>query len=383
MKFYAGEHPASEANCPIIGGHSVSAPELKYGVAVTGKSLIEEIRYNSGARSGDLVILTKALGTGILNTAIKRGEISQDNYIRLTKSMVQLNDHAGALLKEYDVGGVTDVTGFSLMGHGMELAKASRVKLKIYASQLPILAGAIEAVEQGHITRGDKSNRTYTEGFTTIGRVNTMIQHICYDPQTSGGLLITVKPSDAQKLLSDLQNFYPQASLIGECRPLENDQKSNGILEQMIFSMNDMRKDGVILSNARSENEILQEADHLYSKKNGLTFEEVAPKGPPENMVSIDEYFSHPQTYDFVLDVRSSAEFAESHIPNAINFEILDNYQRREVGILYKNRGKQIATQKALDFANPKLKELKKITQSKKSILIYCWRGWRSVSLCF
>ena len=143
----------------------------------------------------------------------------------------------------------------------------------------------------------------------------------------------------------------------------------------MIFSMNDMRKDGVILSNARSENEILQEADHLYSKKNGLTFEEVAPKGPPENMVSIDEYFSHPQTYDFLLDVRSSAEFAESHIPNAINFEILDNYQRREVGILYKNRGKQIATQKALDFANPKLKELKKITQSKKSILIYCWRG--------
>ena len=219
-----GASKASEANCPIIGGHSVSAPELKYGVAVTGKSLIEEIRYNSGARSGDLVILTKALGTGILNTAIKRGEISQDNYIRLTQSMVQLNDHAGALLKEYDVGGVTDVTGFSLMGHGMELAKASRVKLKIYASQLPILAGAIEAVEQGHITRGDKSNRTYTEGFTTIGRVNTMIQHICYDPQTSGGLLITVKPSDAQKLLSDLQNFYPQASLIGECRPLENDQ---------------------------------------------------------------------------------------------------------------------------------------------------------------
>ena len=143
----------------------------------------------------------------------------------------------------------------------------------------------------------------------------------------------------------------------------------------MIFSLDDMRKDGVILSNARSEEEILNEADHLYSEKSGLKFEEVAPKGPPESMVSIDEYFSHPQTYDFVLDVRSSAEFAESHIPSAINFEILDNYQRREVGILYKNRGKQIATQKALDFATPKLQELEKITQSKKSIIIYCWRG--------
>ena len=219
-----GASKAGEANCPIIGGHSVSAPELKYGVAVTGKALMNQIRYNSGARPGDLVILTKALGTGILNTAIKRGELSEDNYSRLTESMVRLNDDAGALLEEYDVGGVTDVTGFSLMGHGMELAKASKIKLKFYASQLPILSGALEAAEQGHITRGDTSNRKYTEGFTEIGRVHDTIQQVCYDPQTSGGLLITVKPSDAQKLLSNLQNFYPQASMIGECRPLENDQ---------------------------------------------------------------------------------------------------------------------------------------------------------------
>ena len=219
-----GASKAGEANCPIIGGHSVSAPELKYGVAVTGKALIQQIRYNSGARAGDLVILTKALGTGILNTAIKRGELSEDNYSRLTESMVRLNDDAGALLTEYDVGGVTDVTGFSLMGHGMELAKASKIKLKFYASQLPIMSGALEAAEQGHITRGDTSNRKYTQGFTEIGRVHDTIQQVCYDPQTSGGLLITVKPSDAQKLLSNLQNFYPQASMIGECRPLENDQ---------------------------------------------------------------------------------------------------------------------------------------------------------------
>tara|TARA_B100000427_G_C15458620_1_gene572977 strand:- start:247 stop:1290 length:1044 start_codon:yes stop_codon:yes gene_type:complete len=219
-----GAYKAGEANCPIIGGHSVSAPELKYGVAVTGQGLIDKIRYNNGARSGDLVILTKGLGTGILNTAIKRGQLSKENYNRLVESMIRLNNDAGALLKDFDIGGVTDVTGFSLMGHGMELAKASNIKLKFYASQLPILPGTIEAAEEGHITRGDKSNRKYTEAFTEIGRVNNTIQQICFDPQTSGGLLITVKPSDAQKLLSSLQKFYPQTSMIGECRPLEKGQ---------------------------------------------------------------------------------------------------------------------------------------------------------------
>ena len=143
----------------------------------------------------------------------------------------------------------------------------------------------------------------------------------------------------------------------------------------MIFSVNDMRKDGVSLTNARSEEEIILEADKLYSAKSGAKFEDVAPKGPPENLVSIPEYFEHPATYDLVLDVRSSAEFRESHLPKAENFEILDNYQRREVGILYKCRGKQIATQRALDFANPKLVELRKLCQAKKSLLIYCWRG--------
>ncbi len=143
----------------------------------------------------------------------------------------------------------------------------------------------------------------------------------------------------------------------------------------MIFSLDNMRKDGVILTNARSEEEILLEADQLYCSTNGPTFEEVAPKGPPENLISIAKYFSDPEAHDLVLDVRSSAEFEESHLPKAINFEILDNYQRREVGILYKQRGKQIATQRALDFANPKLEKLRKLTQAKKSLLIYCWRG--------
>ncbi len=219
-----GASKAEEANCPIIGGHSVSAPELKYGIAVTGKAPIHKIRYNSGARSGDLVILTKGLGTGILNTAIKRGELSEEDYSSLINSMIRLNDDAANLLKDFDIGGVTDVTGFSLMGHGMELAVASHIKLKFYASQLPVLSGALNAAEQGHITRGDKSNRNYTEGFSEIGRVNNTIQQICFDPQTSGGLLITVRPAEAQKLLSQLQKFYPQTSMIGECRPLEKGQ---------------------------------------------------------------------------------------------------------------------------------------------------------------
>lgn len=227
-----GASKAREANCPIIGGHSVSAPELKYGIAVTGKAPIKQIRYNSGARAGDLVILTKGLGTGILNTAIKRGNVAEVDYQKLIASMVRLNNDASELIKDYDVGGVTDVTGFSLMGHGMEMAKASSVDLKFYASQLPILPGAVQAAQEGHITRGDQSNRKYTQNHVRIGRVSDTVQQLCFDPQTSGGLLITVKPHEAQKLLGSLQKFYPQASMIGECIPVEQGQLPSIILSK-------------------------------------------------------------------------------------------------------------------------------------------------------
>lgn len=141
-----GAYKAAEANCPIIGGHSVSAPELKYGIAVTGKALIKQIKYNSDARSGDLIILTKGLGTGILNTAIKRGHLADTDYENLIHSMLRLNQDAARLINDYDVGGVTDITGFSLMGHSMEMAKASQVALKFYSSQMPILSGDRKSV---------------------------------------------------------------------------------------------------------------------------------------------------------------------------------------------------------------------------------------------
>lgn len=227
-----GAHKAKEADCPIIGGHSVSAPELKYGIAVTGRALTSQIKYNSGARTGDLIILTKGLGTGILNTAIKRGQLADSDYENLIQSMLRLNQDAAKLIHDYDVGGVTDITGFSLMGHSMEMAKASQLTLRFYASQLPILSGAIQAAQQGFITRGDKSNRKYTEDFVEVGRVDKTIEQICFDPQTSGGLLITVKPAHAQQLLSKLQTFYSQASMVGECIPREPNKTTQVILQK-------------------------------------------------------------------------------------------------------------------------------------------------------
>lgn len=143
----------------------------------------------------------------------------------------------------------------------------------------------------------------------------------------------------------------------------------------MIFSLDNPRKDGVDLSKARSEKEILSEADQKYSNTAGRAFEQIISRGTPQDLISISDHFLSDLHDTLVLDVRSPAEFSESHLPGAINFPILDNYERREVGILYKERGKNIATQKALDLAISKTEELKKLVSSYSNTLVYCWRG--------
>lgn len=143
----------------------------------------------------------------------------------------------------------------------------------------------------------------------------------------------------------------------------------------MIFSLDNIRKDGVDLSIARSSDEILAEADLKYSQAKGPTFEQITSKHNPEEIILISEYFSQIQDFTTLIDVRSPAEFNESHLPHAVNFPILDNYERREVGILYKERGKHIATQSALEFASPKLEALKNFIPKNSNCVIYCWRG--------
>lgn len=143
----------------------------------------------------------------------------------------------------------------------------------------------------------------------------------------------------------------------------------------MIFSFDNPRKDGVDLSKARSTKEILAEADQKGAQHHGPTFEQVTSCHNSEDIILIDEYFAKIQDFKTVIDVRSPTEFKDSHLPGAINFPILDNYERREVGILYKERGKHIATQKALEFASPKLEALKNSIPINSKCVIYCWRG--------
>ena len=201
-----GAKVCAEAGCPIVGGHSVKAPEMTYGLAVTGRIRPGE-RYfaNAGAQVGDALVLTKALGTGILATALKKGLLAPDHRQALLDSLLRLNRHAARCMQRFPVHAATDITGFALGGHGAELASASQVRLRIDTARLPLLPGLEAAVAAGCLTRGDASNRLYAGARATVGTgVTTVRGHAVFDPQSSGGLLIAVAANAAEDLVADL-----------------------------------------------------------------------------------------------------------------------------------------------------------------------------------
>jgi selenide,water dikinase len=203
-----GARVCAEARCPIVGGHSVKAPEMTYGLAVTGRIRPNE-RYfaNAGARIGDALVLTKALGTGIMATATKKGLISPADHQVFLASLLRLNRNAGAAMQRFQVHAATDITGFSLAGHGSELASASGVHLRIDTNRVPLLPGLAQAISDGCLTRGDKSNRLYAgERATVAPTVAKICNHAVFDPQSSGGLLIAVAPAEAAALVAALQD---------------------------------------------------------------------------------------------------------------------------------------------------------------------------------
>ncbi len=203
-----GADACRRAGCPIVGGHSVKSDQMTYGLAVTGRVGAEQ-RYftNAGAESGDVLILTKALGTGIMATATKKDLASEVAQQVLADSLLRLNDKAGALLHKYDVHAVCDITGFSLAGHGAELALASEKRLFIETEAVSLLPGIAEAVEAGCLTRGDASNRLYAASKAVITeQCSALLGHVCFDPQSSGGLLIAVQHEDAAAMLAQLHD---------------------------------------------------------------------------------------------------------------------------------------------------------------------------------
>jgi selenide, water dikinase len=204
-----GAEKMREAGCSILGGHSVADEEIKFGYAVTGAIHPERIKSNAGARPGDALVFTKRIGTGVIATASKRGIAADADVASAIEQMLTLNRRACETMLQFDVHACTDVTGFGLLGHGRELALASNVTLEIAVDQVRYLPGAVEYARQGALPGGLKNNREFAScAVETRRELPSEIEALLYDPQTSGGLLISLAPSDAAELERSLEGAY-------------------------------------------------------------------------------------------------------------------------------------------------------------------------------
>jgi selenide,water dikinase len=226
-----------EAGCTVIGGHSIRDEEMKFGYAVTGVVNPKRVLANQGAQPGDKLLFTKALGTGVISTAIKKGIANQAWIDAAVKSMTTLNKTAAEVItgptqaataasaqspkpRTYSVHALTDVTGFGLIGHAREVALASNVGLILNSSAIPILEGALDCIRAGCIPGGLKANRDFAECLVSYDDgVPQDIRTLLFDPQTAGGLLISIAASDAAALAQSLRNAGVPAAEIGEVVP--------------------------------------------------------------------------------------------------------------------------------------------------------------------
>jgi selenide,water dikinase len=207
-----------EAGVILIGGHTVDDPELKYGLAVTGVIHPAKVVHNNTARAGDVLILTKPLGTGIISTAIKRGAASKAAIKRVTESMTNLNRAASEAMLEVGVSACKDITGFGLLGHACEMIEGTKVGMEINAAAVPLFPEAIEYYEKGMVAGGLKRNRDYRKNMVDFAaKVPDYLKDILFDPQTSGGLLIAVPKTKAPRLLQKLhERGVKEAVIIGK-----------------------------------------------------------------------------------------------------------------------------------------------------------------------
>jgi selenide,water dikinase len=207
---------AEEAGVVVVGGHTVIDEEIKYGMAVTGLVHPDRILRNVGARPGDVLLLTKPLGTGIVTTAVKRGAPAAAELAAAVASMAALNAAAARVLRGFVVHACTDVTGFGLLGHAYEVAHGSHVRLVLAAAQLPLLPGARELAAAGHVTGGCQRNRDWLADKAAVAPgVPEDLAEVAWDPQTSGGLLAAVPAADAPRILDALAGEGVVAAAIG------------------------------------------------------------------------------------------------------------------------------------------------------------------------
>ena len=223
----------SEAQCAVVGGHSVRDDEMKFGYAVTGLINPAQVKTNARAMPGDMLILTKPIGTGVLSTALKQGKAELAWIQAAVKSMTTLNNTAATIASLCrGVHAMTDITGFGLMGHGREMAVGSGVTLEIETDRVPLIDGALEAVRCGAIPGGLISNREFAECLVKDQEHRSIpddLRQLMYDPQTSGGLLISIATEDASELLNSLLGAGLPAARIGRVLP-PNDGGSPAII---------------------------------------------------------------------------------------------------------------------------------------------------------
>lgn len=206
----------NEVNVSLLGGHTISDPTIKYGLAVTGIAKKDELIGIDKAQKEDLLILTKPIGLGLFSTAAKLGLVSPDNFYEAITIMKQLNDFASSTIKKYPVSACTDVTGFGLIGHSVNIAKASRVTLNICFNKIPLLKLLDFVISTGIQCAGSFRNKEFYHKYINQNNLSRAMEQILYDPQTSGGLLICIKPDFANDCIQELREHnYNFCEIIG------------------------------------------------------------------------------------------------------------------------------------------------------------------------
>jgi selenide,water dikinase len=216
-----GAEKIEEAGAVIVGGHSIKDNELKYGIAATGLVDPTRIITNAKAQPGDRLYLTKPLGTGLITTGIKNNMVADELVRVVTAQMEELNRKASELMVRFRAGAATDVTGYGLLGHALEMAQASQVTIRIYSELLPLMPEVLSLAQAGMIPGGAKANREFVQPHVTVpDSIDENLVHVMFDPQTSGGLLISIPENmtDTFEKQADEQGVFAQ--LVGRVETL-------------------------------------------------------------------------------------------------------------------------------------------------------------------
>lgn len=218
-----GSDKIKESGAVLVGGHSIDDQEPKYGLSVTGIVHPSKFWRNVGAKPGQVLVLTKPIGVGIITTGIKRGAVTPEQEKLVTELMAMLNKKAAEVLSDYSPGAVTDVTGFGLLGHGSEMAEGSNVTLEIHFDQVPILEGAVQLARDGVIPGGSKANFNWLDKDIHYQDIAPEEQMVLCDAITSGGLLVAIDPQDAENYVKALKEAGQDSWIIGKV--LEKQEK--------------------------------------------------------------------------------------------------------------------------------------------------------------